>query len=74
VVICGKFEAELADLESEEERLAFLGEIGLSESGLASLIHAAYRLLAYAPSSPPARTSAAPGPSTQAIPRRRRPA
>jgi GTP-binding protein YchF len=45
VVICGKFEAELADLESEEERLAFLGEIGLSESGLASLIHAAYRLL-----------------------------
>ena len=45
VVICGKFEAELADLESEEERLAFLGEIGLSESGLATLIHAAYRLL-----------------------------
>ncbi len=45
VVICGKFEAELADLESEEERLEFLGEIGLSESGLAALIHAAYRLL-----------------------------
>ncbi|MFA6506282.1 MAG: redox-regulated ATPase YchF [Treponemataceae bacterium] len=45
VVICGKFEAELADLENEEERLAFLGEIGLTESGLSSLIHAAYRLL-----------------------------
>jgi len=45
VVICGKFEAELADLESEEERLAFLGEIGLSESGLSSLIHAVYHLL-----------------------------
>ncbi len=45
VVICGKFEAELADLESEEERLAFLSELGLEESGLASLIHAAYRLL-----------------------------
>lgn len=45
VVICGKFEAELADLESEEERLAFLGEIGLEESGLSALIHAAYRLL-----------------------------
>lgn len=45
VVICGKFEAELADLESEEERLAFLEEIGLSESGLSALIHAAYRLL-----------------------------
>lgn len=45
VVICGKFEAELADLESEEERLAFLSELGLKESGLSSLIHAAYRLL-----------------------------
>jgi GTP-binding protein YchF len=45
VVICGKFEAELADLESEDERLAFLVEIGLSESGLSSLIHAAYHLL-----------------------------
>ncbi len=45
VVICGKFEAELSDLESEEERLAFLAEIGLSESGLSALIHAAYRLL-----------------------------
>jgi len=45
VVICGKFEAELADLESEEDRLAFLSEIGLEESGLSALIHAAYRLL-----------------------------
>jgi len=45
VVICGKFEAELSDLDNEEERLAFLAEIGLGESGLASLIHAAYRLL-----------------------------
>ncbi len=45
VVICGKFEAELSDLESEDERLAFLAEIGLSESGLSALIHAAYRLL-----------------------------
>lgn len=45
VVICGKFEAELADLESDEERLAFLDEIGLKESGLTSLAHAAYHLL-----------------------------
>ncbi|HOT62800.1 MAG TPA: redox-regulated ATPase YchF [Treponemataceae bacterium] len=45
VVICGKFEAELADLESQEEKLAFLGEIGLKESGLASLARAAYHLL-----------------------------
>jgi len=45
VTICGKFEAELADLESQEERLAFLGEIGLKESGLTTLAHAAYHLL-----------------------------
>ncbi|QQO08973.1 redox-regulated ATPase YchF [Breznakiella homolactica] len=45
VVICGKFEAELADIEDEEEKLAFLSELGLEESGLSALIHAAYRLL-----------------------------
>jgi ribosome-binding ATPase len=45
VLICGKFEAELADLESQEERLAFLEEIGLKESGLTSLARAAYHLL-----------------------------
>jgi GTP-binding protein YchF len=45
VVICGKFEAELGSLEHEEERLAFLEELGLKESGLSALIHAAYRLL-----------------------------
>ncbi len=45
VVICGKFEAELADLGSEEEKKEFLEELGLAESGLSSLIHAAYRLL-----------------------------
>jgi ribosome-binding ATPase YchF (GTP1/OBG family) len=45
VVICGKFEAELADLESNEERVAFLEEIGLTESGLTSLARAAYHLL-----------------------------
>lgn len=45
VVICGKFEAELADLASEEERAEFLAELGLAESGLAALAHATYRLL-----------------------------
>jgi len=45
VVICGKFEAELADLESAEEKLAFLDEIGLKESGLTTLARAAYHLL-----------------------------
>jgi GTP-binding protein YchF len=45
VVICGKFEAELADIGNEEEKKDFLVDIGLTESGLSSLIHAAYRLL-----------------------------
>jgi GTP-binding protein YchF len=45
VVICGKFEAELADLRDPEEKRAFLEDLGLAESGLSSLVHAAYRLL-----------------------------
>jgi GTP-binding protein YchF len=45
VVICGKFEAELADIAEEAEKLAFLGDLGLEESGLGVLVHAAYRLL-----------------------------
>jgi GTP-binding protein YchF len=45
VVICGKFEAELGAIEDPAEKLAFLEELGLKESGLSSLIHAAYRLL-----------------------------
>jgi len=45
VAICGKLEAEIADLESEADRAAFLADMGLKESGLSSLIHAAYRLL-----------------------------
>lgn len=42
VPICGKFEAEIADLDSYEEKLAFLEEIGLEESGLAVLSRVAY--------------------------------
>ncbi|GHT56874.1 ribosome-binding ATPase YchF [Spirochaetia bacterium] len=45
VCICGKFEAELGSLEDEADKLAFLDELGLKESGLSALIHAAYRLL-----------------------------
>jgi GTP-binding protein YchF len=45
VVICGKFEAELAEMGSPEERLEFLGELGLKESGLAVLARAAYHLM-----------------------------
>ncbi|MDR2144232.1 MAG: redox-regulated ATPase YchF, partial [Treponema sp.] len=45
VCICGKFEAELADISAPEEKLAFLSDLGLAEPGLEGLIHAAYRLL-----------------------------
>jgi len=45
VVICGKYEAELADIEDSEERAEFLHSMGLEEPGLDILAHAAYRLL-----------------------------
>ncbi|MDR2194246.1 MAG: redox-regulated ATPase YchF [Treponema sp.] len=45
VVICGKFEAELAGIDDVEEKHAFLEELGLQESGLSALTRAAYRLL-----------------------------
>ncbi|WP_010257001.1 redox-regulated ATPase YchF [Treponema primitia] len=45
VIICGKFEAELADIDDPADKLAFLEELGLTESGLGALVHAAYRLL-----------------------------
>jgi GTP-binding protein YchF len=45
VAICGKFEAELGAIEDPEEKKAFLGELGLEESGLSALIRAAYGLL-----------------------------
>jgi len=45
VVICGKLEAEIALLETEEERSEFLREAGLEESGLAQLIHTGYEML-----------------------------
>lgn len=45
VVLCGKFEAELAEMESEEEKQAFLEELGLKESALSVLAREAYDLL-----------------------------
>lgn len=44
VVICAKFEAELAEF-SEEEAEAFLREAGLEESGLKKFVHASFKLL-----------------------------
>jgi GTP-binding protein YchF len=45
LIVAAKTEGEIAELESYEERQLFLGEIGLSESGMIRLIMAAYRLL-----------------------------
>lgn len=45
VVICAAIEAQIAELESEAERLEFLQSYGLQESGLNRLIRASYRLL-----------------------------
>lgn len=44
VTICGRIEAEIAELEGEEKQL-FLAEMGLEESGLDRLIRAGYDLL-----------------------------
>ena len=45
VIICAAIEAQIAELESEEDRQTFLKEYGLDDSGLAKLIRASYRLL-----------------------------
>lgn len=44
VVICAKIEAELSELE-DDERMEFLNELGISESGLDKLIKSGYSLL-----------------------------
>ncbi len=44
VTICGKIEAEIAELDYEEKQ-EFLQELGLEEAGLERTIHAGYRLL-----------------------------
>ena len=44
VVLCGKMEAEIAELP-EAERVEFLRSLGLSEPGLDRLVHAGYRAL-----------------------------
>ncbi len=44
VALCAKIEAELGDLD-DEDKLAFLADLGLAEPGLNRLIRAAYQLL-----------------------------
>lgn len=45
VMVCAAIEAQIAELESEDDRKVFLEEYGLKESGLNRLIQAAYALL-----------------------------
>ncbi|MEN9443111.1 MAG: Ribosome-binding ATPase YchF, partial [Bacteroidota bacterium] len=45
MVIAAQTEADIAELESYEERQMFLSEIGLEEAGVAKLIRSAYQLL-----------------------------
>jgi len=45
VVICGKLEAEIASLDTIEEKQEFMEASGLSESGMDTLIHTGYRML-----------------------------
>jgi GTP-binding protein YchF len=45
LVISAAIEADIAQLDSFEDRAAFLSDLGLEESGVAKLIRAAYSLL-----------------------------
>ncbi|TDJ49217.1 MAG: redox-regulated ATPase YchF [Nitrospina sp.] len=45
VVLVGKMENEIMEIEDPEERQAFLEELGLQETGLDRMIHEGYRVL-----------------------------
>lgn len=45
VMVCAAIEAQIAELDNETDRMAYLSEYGLKESGLNKLIRAAYHLL-----------------------------
>lgn len=45
ILISAAIEADIAELESYEERMEFLADLGLQEPGVNVLIHAAYKLL-----------------------------
>ena len=45
VVISAQIEAEVAALDSDEEKTAFLADLGLTETGLARVIRAGYAML-----------------------------
>jgi ribosome-binding ATPase len=45
IMISAAIEADIAQLESYEDRMAFLSDLGLTESGVTKLIKSAYKLL-----------------------------
>ena len=45
LVIAGALEAEIAELDNPDDRLAFLKDAGLSEPGVDKLVRAAYKML-----------------------------
>jgi ribosome-binding ATPase len=45
LIIAAATEADIAELDTYEEKLLFLDELGLDEPGVTKLIHAAYKLL-----------------------------
>lgn len=45
LVIAGKLESEIAELDDEADRMAFLEDVGLKEPGVNKVIRAAYKLL-----------------------------
>jgi ribosome-binding ATPase len=45
VVISARIEAEIAMLESAEEKVEFLNEIGLQQTGLANIVEQGYKML-----------------------------
>jgi len=45
IVIAGAVEAEIAELENVEDRLAFLKDAGLDEPGVDKMVRAAYKML-----------------------------
>lgn len=45
IIISAAIESDISELESYEDRISFLNDLGLTESGVAKLIRASYKLL-----------------------------
>ena len=45
IIVCAALESQISELDTEEEKIEFLSEYGLEESGLNRLIQASYHLL-----------------------------